>query len=32
VPKFEEKMKTLQADIDAHQRNIELLQKEINAI
>ncbi len=32
VPKFEEKMKTLQADVDAHQRNIELLQKEINAI
>ena len=32
VPKFEEKMKTLQADVDAHQRNIDLLQKEINAI
>ena len=32
VPKFEEKMKSLQADIDAHQRNIELLEKEINAI
>ena len=32
VPKFEEKMKNLQADIDAHQRNIELLEKEINAI
>ena len=32
VPKFEEKMKNLQADVDAHQRNIELLQKEINAI
>lgn len=31
VPKFEEKMKTLQADIDAHQRNIELLTKEIGA-
>lgn len=30
VPKFDEKMKTLQADIDAHQRNIDLLQKEIN--
>ena len=32
VAKFDEKMKTLQADIDAHQRNIELLEKEINAI
>ena len=32
VPKFQEKMKSLQADVDAHQRNIELLQKEINAI
>ncbi len=31
VPKFDEKMKTLQADVDAHQRNIDLLQKEINA-
>ncbi len=31
VPKFEEKMKTLQADVDAHQRNIDLLTKEINA-
>ena len=31
VPKFEEKMKSLQADVDAHQRNIDLLQKEINA-
>lgn len=30
VPKFEEKMKSLQADVDAHQRNIDLLQKEIN--
>ncbi len=32
VPKFEEKMKNLQAEVDAHQRNIELLTKEINAI
>ena len=32
VPKFQEKMKNLQADVDAHQRNIELLQKELNAI
>lgn len=31
VPKFQEKMKNLQADVDAHQRNIELLQKEISA-
>lgn len=31
VPKFEEKMKSLQADVNAHQRNIDLLQKEINA-
>ena len=30
VPKFDEKMKNLQAEVDAHQRNIELLQKEIN--
>ncbi|MES2636691.1 MAG: DUF4124 domain-containing protein [Pseudomonadota bacterium] len=32
VAKFEEKMKGLQADIDVHQRNIELLTKEINAL
>ncbi len=32
VPKFEEKMKALQADVDAHERNIDLLTKEINAI
>ena len=31
VPKFQEKMKNLQADVDAHQRNIELLEKEISA-
>jgi len=31
VAKFDEKIKSLQADVDAHQRNIELLQKEINA-
>jgi Domain of unknown function (DUF4124) len=31
VPKFDEKMKSLQAEVDAHQRNIELLEKEINA-
>ncbi|MFM9835867.1 MAG: DUF4124 domain-containing protein [Methylophilaceae bacterium] len=32
VPKFQEKMKNLQADVDAHQRNIELLEKEIGTI
>jgi len=32
VPKYEEKMKTLQDEVDAHQRNIDLLTKEINAI
>ena len=31
VAKFDEKMKSLQADIDVHQRNIELLNKEISA-
>ncbi len=31
VAKFDEKMKSLQADVDAHQRNIDLLAKEINA-
>lgn len=30
VAKFQEKMKSLQADVDAHQRNIDLLQKELN--
>ncbi len=32
VAKFDEKMKGLQADVDSHQRNIELLQKELNAL
>ena len=32
VAKYEEKMKALQSEIDAHQRNIDLLTKEINAI
>jgi Domain of unknown function (DUF4124) len=32
VPKFQEKMKSLQANVDAHQRNIELLEKEISNI
>jgi hypothetical protein len=31
VPKFEEKMKGLQAEVDAHQRNVELLEKEMGA-
>ena len=32
VPKFQEKMERLQADVDAHQLNIELLEKEISNI
>ncbi len=32
VPKFEEKMKSLQADVDSHQNNIKLLQKELDAL
>jgi hypothetical protein len=32
VPKFDEKMKGLQAEVDAHQRNVELLEKEISNI
>ena len=32
VAKFDEKMKGLQAEVDAHQRNIELLEKEISNI
>lgn len=32
VPKFDEKMKNLQAEIDSHQNNIELLQKELNSL
>lgn len=32
VPKFQEKMKRLQETVDAHQRNIELLEKEIASI
>jgi hypothetical protein len=32
VAKFQEKMKNLQADVDVHQRNIELLEKEISSI
>ncbi|MEQ1488449.1 MAG: DUF4124 domain-containing protein [Methylotenera sp.] len=32
VPKFQEKMKNLQADVDAHENNIQLLQKELDAL
>lgn len=32
VPKFEEKMKNLQAEVDSHQKNIELLQKELDSL
>jgi len=32
VAKFEEKMKNLKANVDNHQKNIELLQKELDAI
>ncbi|MGZ8258759.1 MAG: DUF4124 domain-containing protein [Methylotenera sp.] len=32
VPKFEEKMKNLQADVDSHQKNVELLQKELDSL
>ncbi|MFL9709493.1 DUF4124 domain-containing protein [Methylobacillus sp. Pita1] len=31
VAKFEEKMQRLQADVDAHERNVQLLQKELEA-
>ena len=30
VPKFQEKMKSLQADVDSHKNNIKLLQKELD--
>lgn len=32
VAKFEEKMRQLQADVDAHEKNIQLLQKELDAL
>ena len=32
VPKFEEKMKGLQANVDNHKKNIELLQKELDSL
>ena len=31
VVKFEEKMQRLQADVDAHEKNVQLLQKELEA-
>ncbi len=32
VPKFDGKMKNLKANVDNHQKNIELLQKELNSL
>jgi chromosome segregation ATPase len=32
VPKFEEKMKSLQENVDNHKKNIELLQKELDSL
>lgn len=32
VPKFEEKMKALKENVDNHQKNIELLQKELDSL
>jgi len=32
VAKFEEKMQRLQADVDAHEKNVQLLQKELDSI
>jgi hypothetical protein len=32
VPKYDEKMKKLQEDIDVHQRNIDLLEKELSSV
>lgn len=32
VAKYEEKMQRLQAEVDAHQRNVELLQKELDSL
>lgn len=32
VPKFDEKMKDLQTDVDSHQNNIQLLEKELDAL
>jgi hypothetical protein len=32
MPKFDEKMQALRADVESHQKNIELLQKELNAL
>lgn len=32
VAKFDEKMKNLQAEVDTHQKNVELLQKELDSL
>jgi len=32
VAKYQEKMEKLQADVDRHQRNVEMLEKEISNI
>jgi hypothetical protein len=32
VPKFQEKIQRLQSDVDAHEQNVELLQKELNSL
>lgn len=32
VPKYQEKVEKLKAEVDAHQRNVELLQKELDAL
>lgn len=32
VAKFEEKMQRLQADVDAHEKNVQLLQKELDSL
>jgi hypothetical protein len=32
MPKFEEKIQGLQSDVDAHEQNVELLQKELNSL
>lgn len=32
VPKFEEKMKQLQDEVDLHQKNVQMLEKELNTL
>ena len=32
VAKYDEKVKSLQADVDGHENNIKLLQKELDAL